>query len=68
MDKFFGFMEGPVGRALRVVLGIALIYLGLFQMGGGGGRALAVTGVLPIVMGVWGPCLVKLAIHRFKRA
>ena len=68
MDKFFAFMEGPTGRALRIVLGIALIYLGLVQIGGAGGRILAFAGLLPIVMGAWGPCLVNLAIHRFKGA
>ena len=29
MDKFFEVMEGPIGRVLRVVLGVVLIYLGL---------------------------------------
>jgi hypothetical protein len=50
MDKFFAFMEGPAGRALRVVLGLVLIYLGLMQIGGVGGRILAFAGLLPIVM------------------
>jgi Protein of unknown function (DUF2892) len=68
MDTFFAFMEGPAGRALRVVLGLVLIYFGLMQIGGIGGRSLAFAGLLPIVMGAWGPCLVNLAIHRFKRA
>jgi hypothetical protein len=60
-------MEGPVGRALRVVLGIVLIYFGLGRMGGTGGRILALAGLLPIAMGLWGPCLVHLAVRRFKR-
>jgi hypothetical protein len=68
MDKFFVFMEGPVGRALRVVLGVVLMYFGLTQIGGVGGKILAFAGLLPIVMGAWGPCLVNLAIQRFKRA
>ena len=68
MDKFFAFMEGPAGRALRVVLGMVLIYFGLMRIGGVSGRILAFAGLLPIVMGAWGPCLVNLAIHRFKRA
>ena len=68
MDKFFAFMEGSFGRALRVGLGLVLIYLGLVQLGGIGGRVLAVVGLLPVAMGAWGPCLVNLAIHRFKRA
>lgn len=68
MTRFFGFMEGPVGRALRVVMGVALIYLGLGKIGGTSGSILALVGTLPLVMGAWGPCLVHLAIGRFKRA
>jgi hypothetical protein len=67
MRRFFDVMEGPVGRALRVVLGIAFIYLGLGPIGGTGGRILAVAGLLPIAMGFWGPCLAHLAIRRFRR-
>ena len=68
MEKFFSFMEGSAGRAFRVVLGLVLIYFGLMRIGGVGGRILALAGLLPIVMGAWGPCLVNLVIHRFKRA
>jgi hypothetical protein len=68
MKRFFGFMEGPVGRALRVVLGVALIFLGLARIGGTRGSILALVGVLPLLMGAWGPCLVHLAAGRFKRA
>jgi len=68
MDTFFKLMEGPAGRTLRVLLGIALIYIGLGQMDGAGGKILALAGVLPIVMGAWGPCLVHLAVRRPKRA
>jgi len=67
MDKFFTFMEGPIGRALRIGLGLVLIYFSLMQVGGAGGRVLAFVGLLPIAMGLWGPCLVNLAVHRFKR-
>jgi hypothetical protein len=68
MDKFFEVMEGPIGRVLRVVLGIVLIYLGLVRMSGIGGRIVAIAGLLPIAMGLWGPCLVRLAIRRLNRA
>ena len=68
MNRFFGFMEGPVGRTLRVVLGVALIYLGLGRIGGTRGSMVALVGVLPLVMGAWGPCLVHLAVDRFNRA
>ena len=68
MDKFFEVMEGPIGRVLRVVLGIVLVYLGLARMSGMGGRIVAIAGLLPIAMGFWGPCLVHLAIRRLNRA
>jgi Protein of unknown function (DUF2892) len=68
MDKFFEVMEGPVGRVLRVALGAILIYVGLGQMSGTAGRVVAVAGLLPIAMGLWGPCLVRLAARRSRRA
>jgi hypothetical protein len=66
MDKFFAIMEGPFGRVLRVVLGGVLIYLGLGRMGGMGGNVVAIAGLLPIAMGLWGPCLVHLAVRRLR--
>lgn len=68
MDKFFAVMEGPIGRLLRFGLGIVLVYVGLGPIGGTGGRILAVAGLLAIVMGASGPCLVNLAIRRLRRA
>ena len=69
MDKFFEIMEGPIGRVLRVALGVVLVYLGLVQVSGLGGRILAVAGLLPIAMGLWGPCLVHAAIrHRWRQS
>ena len=68
MDEFFEVMEGPIGRGLRVALGVALIYFGLGRMSGTGGPILAIAGLLPIVMGLWGPCLVHLAVRRLRRA
>lgn len=68
MDKFFEVMEGRIGRVLRVALGGGLIYVGLGRMSGMGGRLLAIAGLLPIAMGLWGPCLVHLAVRRLRRA
>ncbi len=68
MGKFFEIMEGPVGRVLRVVLGMVLVYAGLARVDGNGGRVLAIIGLLPIAMGLWGPCLVHLAVRRLGRA
>jgi len=68
MDKFFAFMEGVAGRALRIGLGLVLIYLGLTRLGGLGGRVLALAGLLPVAMGTWGPCLIGRALQRSKGA
>jgi hypothetical protein len=68
MDKFFDVMEGSVGRGLRLALGIVLVYFGIARMGGTGGTILAIAGLLPIAMGLWGPCLLRLALRGFKRA
>jgi hypothetical protein len=67
MGKFFAVMEGPLGRLLRVALGMVLFYVGLGPIGGTGGRILALGGLLAIVMGASGPCLVNLAIRRLRR-
>jgi hypothetical protein len=66
MNKFFAVMEGPFGRAIRVLLGFVLVLVGLGHLGGTGGRVLAVAGLLPIAMGLWGPCLVRLAVRRLR--
>ena len=58
MTGLIKFMQGNLGRGLRVVLGLGLIYLGLAVVGGAAGIALAIVGLLPVAMGVWGPCLV----------
>ncbi len=57
MNTLIRFMQDNVGRAARVILGLALIGLGLVVIGGTLGTILAIVGLLPIVMGVWGPCL-----------
>ncbi len=57
MKRLIDFMQGNVGRVLRVILGLVLIYAGLVLIGGTAGIIVAVIGVLPIAMGVLSPCL-----------
>ncbi len=57
MNTIIHFMQTYAGRALRVVLGLALIYAGVVVLGGTLGAILAIVGILPIAMGLWGPCL-----------
>jgi hypothetical protein len=54
---FVDFMQSPFGRTLRVTLGLVLIILGLFAVGGALGIVLAVVGLVPLVAGVMGVCI-----------
>ncbi len=68
MNTIISFMQGYAGRALRVGLGLALIYVGLSVLGGTLGIILAVIGIVPIAMGVWGPCLLGFVFKQPKHA
>lgn len=57
MTSFVQFMNGPVGRLARIVAGLVLITLGLRT--GGAGYALAVVGLVPLVMATWGHCMLE---------
>ncbi len=68
MNALINFMNGTAGRAVRVVLGLALIYIGLALVGGTAGLIVAVIGLAPIAMGVWGRCLLEAVAPQAKRA
>lgn len=59
MNGLIQFMNGTAGRALRVILGLVLIYLGLAVIGGTTGLVVAVIGLLPIVLGLLGKCVLQ---------
>ena len=48
--SFARFMASPLGRGIRIVAGLV--------MGGGGGIALAVVGLLPLLAGVFNICAI----------
>ena len=54
---FAKFMSSGLGRGLRIVVGVALIVVGLFSIGGTGGIILAVVGAVPLVAGALDVCL-----------
>lgn len=62
MKALIDLMQSTLGRGLRVVLGLALIYLGLAVVGGTAGIVLAIVGILPIAMGALGPCLLGFVL------
>ena len=49
------FMASPLGRILRVVLGLVLIWLGL-KAGTTGGIILAIIGLVPLAAGAFNLC------------
>lgn len=55
---FAKFMASPLGRIIRIVAGVALIALGLLNIGGTTGAILAVVGVAPILAGLFNVCLI----------
>ena len=57
MNPFISFMASTAGRILRAVVGIVLLYVGWFVLGGTGGIILALVGVVMIAAGVFDFCL-----------
>jgi hypothetical protein len=68
MKALIGIMETFWGRILRVVLGLVVVYIGLVTIAGAGnttaGYLVAIIGVVPIVMGLLGPCLLGFIVKR----
>lgn len=56
------FMNGAVGRAARVVIGLALVVVGAL-VGGVGGWVLAIVGLVPLLAGALGVCLIAPLLH-----
>lgn len=59
MSALIDFMNGPVGRLARIALGVAIILTALTTMSGTASWIVAIIGVVPIVMGVSGRCLIE---------
>jgi hypothetical protein len=55
---FAKFMAGPLGRIIRIVAGVALIALGLLNIGGTTGVIVAIVGAVPVLAGLFNVCLV----------
>lgn len=59
MSAIAGIMNTMAGRAVRVLLGLVLIYVGLSMVGGTVGTVIAVVGIVPILLGLSGRCLTE---------
>ncbi len=68
MTGLANFMNTTAGRALRVVLGIVLVYVGLAVLGGTAGWIVAIVGLVPIAMGLYGHCLIEYILPKAKHA
>lgn len=53
---FLAFMSRPIGRLIRVVVGTAIIVLGVAVIGGVAGAIVAVAALAPLLTGVFGIC------------
>jgi hypothetical protein len=58
MNAFVTFMQSTAGRILRIVVGLVMIALGLLLVQGIWGIVLAVIGLVPLIAGIGGVCLV----------
>jgi hypothetical protein len=54
---FAKFMSSRLGRGLRIVVGLALMVIGVFSVGGTGGIILAVVGAVLLAVGALDVCL-----------
>jgi DUF2892 family protein len=69
MNSLIHFMNSTGGRALRVLLGLVLIYAGLVTLSASTvGIIVAIIGLLPIIMGFWGHCLLEFLFPQAKHA
>ncbi|HEY5549431.1 MAG TPA: DUF2892 domain-containing protein [Coriobacteriia bacterium] len=57
--------EGTADRVIRVALGVALFYIGYFVVGGTWGIVLDVLGVVALVTGLTGFCLLYRLFGNF---
>ncbi len=67
--KIVRLMTSPLGRGLRIVLGIVVIAAGLFAVGGTLGVIMALVGLVPMAGGVLDFCIISAVLgYGFKGA
>lgn len=64
---FVRLMTSGLGRALRIVMGLVLIYVGYFVIGNTVGIILAIVGLVPLLAGLFDYCVfARLMGYPFK--
>ena len=64
---FVQFITSGVGRALRIVMGLVLMYVGYFVIGNTAGIILAIVGLVPLLAGLFDYCVfARLMGYPFK--
>ncbi len=56
---FAKFMAGPIGRGVRIIVGVILVLVGLLGVGDVGGIVLAAVGVVVLLAGALNVCLIS---------
>lgn len=56
--EFARFMNSGAGRLLRMAVGIALIIVGVSDVFGTAGWAIAAVGLVPLIAGIGNVCLI----------
>ena len=55
--RFAKFMNSGAGRLIRMAVGIALIIIGVSDVAGAAGWAIAAVGLVPLLAGIGNVCL-----------
>jgi hypothetical protein len=58
MNYVIHFIQSTIGRLVRIIVGIALIVVGLLFISGTGGYVVAIIGLVPLFVGMAGICLI----------
>ena len=65
--RFLNWMSSPPGRAVRALVGLALVVLGLSVVHGATGAAMAVLGLLPLTTALLDVCPIRPVVELCKR-
>ena len=55
--EFARFMTSTLGRAIRIIAGLALIVVGLLAVHGLAGALIVVVGIVPLIAGILNVCV-----------